>query len=60
MSRLTLEHQRLTERRERLLLEASVQLRTERLDKVGRDSGLVPIRTSQMLKVSPVRTAHKD
>lgn len=60
MTRLTQERQKLMERQERLLLETSVQLRTERLDQVARKQGLVPVQPEQILRVgSSQPTARK-
>jgi cell division protein FtsL len=60
ITRLTLERQQLLERQERLRLETSVQLRTERLDQAAREQGLMPIRPDQILRVGPVRTARRE
>jgi cell division protein FtsL len=61
MTRLTHERQKLMARQERLLLETSVQLRTERLDQVARKQGLVPVQPKQILRVGSSRpTARKN
>ncbi len=58
LGQLTHERRQLLEERERLRLEASVELRTERLDHIARkDRGLTPVKPEQVIYVHPVRTA---
>ena len=60
MTELTEERRRLMEERERLTIEATVSTRTERLDKVARETlGLRPFRPEQILEVGPTRTASR-
>jgi cell division protein FtsL len=60
MTELTEERRRLMEERERLRIEAAVSTRTERLDKVARETlGLRPYRPNQVLKVQPTQRASR-
>lgn len=52
MTELTRDRRQLLEERERLRIEAAISTRTERLDKVARESlGLEPFRPDQIIKV---------
>lgn len=58
MTELTRERRQLLEERERLRIEAAVSSRTERLDKLARESlGLRPFTPDQVLMVDGVKTA---
>ena len=61
MTELTEERRLLMEERERLRIEAAVSTRTERLDKLARETlGLWQFRPDQILGVEPARTAARE
>ncbi len=58
MTELTEDRRHLMEERERLRIEAAVSTRTERLDKIARETlRLRPYRPEQVIRVERVRTA---
>lgn len=60
MTDLTRERQRLFDERKKLEIEETVNTRTERLDKIARDSlGLEPIHADQIIKVSGQKHAQR-